>query len=121
MWRKKEKKIKTEEEHKQEKNDFKNGGIFVRRNIMQKLICALQLLGCLNPLEESTAEKMSLYKNYHLTPSASTSLLGGIWSIHYGEILLISSFQIHLVVKTTRKWKYGSQRKHKSEYLVQRV
>lgn len=86
---------------------------------MGKLICGLLVLGRLNPLKESTAEKMSLYKNYQLMPSTYTSLLGKIWGIHYGEILLISSFQIHLVAKTTRKQIYGSQRKHKSEFLVQ--
>lgn len=70
---------------------------------MGKLICALLLLGCLNPLEESTAEKMSPNKNYQPTANASTCLRGGIWRIHYGKILLISSFQIHLVGKDNKE------------------
>lgn len=40
---------------------------------MGKLICALLLLGCLNPLEESNAEKMPMYKNYQPASSAHVS------------------------------------------------
>lgn len=70
---------------------------------MGKLICALLLLGCFNPLEESTAEKMSPNKKYQPTVSASTCLRGEIWRIHYRKVLLISSFQIHLVGKDNKE------------------
>lgn len=70
---------------------------------MGKSICALLLLGCLNPLEESTAEKMSPNKKYQPTAGARTCLRGGIWRIHYGKILLISSFQIRSVGKDNKE------------------